>query len=136
LPNERFEGAHLAHSTWVPWLYALLAATAFLGLILLAFHRGQVNPLHIVLIGLCTATFGIVFLFSVQWMASATDGIFIRGNWILMLIFYFVKFVGFSYGAADDPSNGFLLSFIGFTFGVGLCEEFTKAMPVIVRARN
>jgi protease PrsW len=136
LPNERFEGAHLARSSWMHWLYALVAAAAFLGLILLSFHRGQVNPLHILLIGLCTATFGIMFLFLVQWIAVATQGVWIRGNWIVMLIFYFVKFVGFSYSAASDPENGFLLSFVGFTCGVGLCEEFTKAMPIIVRARN
>jgi RsiW-degrading membrane proteinase PrsW (M82 family) len=30
-----------------------------------------------------------------------------------------------------DPENGFLLSFLGFTCGVGLCEEATKAIPIV-----
>ncbi len=136
LPGERLEGAHLARTSWVHWFYALLSAAAFLGLILLAFHNQEIKPLRVLLVGLCTATVGILFLFSVQWLAAATQGVWIRGNGIVLLIFYFVKFVGFSYNAASDPENGFLLSCIGFTFGVGLCEEFTKAMPVIVRARS
>jgi len=52
----------------------------------------------------------------------------VRGHGIATLIFYVIKLIGFSYHAADDPENGFLLSFLGFTIGVGLCEEFTKAM--------
>jgi RsiW-degrading membrane proteinase PrsW (M82 family) len=28
------------------------------------------------------------------------------------------------------PDSNFLLSALGFTFGVGLCEEFTKAIPL------
>ena len=47
------------------------------------------------------------------------------------LLFYVVKFIGFSYRCAEDPSNGFLLSFIGFTMGVGLCEELVKAVPLL-----
>jgi RsiW-degrading membrane proteinase PrsW (M82 family) len=41
-----------------------------------------------------------------------------------------VQFIGFSYSAAADPENGFMLSFVGFTIGVGFCEEFCKIMPV------
>ena len=41
-----------------------------------------------------------------------------------------------SVGAANDPSNGFTLSFLGFTCGVGLCEEMTKAIPVLVRTKS
>ncbi|MFL5241331.1 MAG: PrsW family glutamic-type intramembrane protease [Gemmataceae bacterium] len=60
------------------------------------------------------------------------------GRSIIVLIFYIVKFIGFSYRAALDPDNGFLLSFLGFTLGVGFCEELVKALPVLwhYRERN
>ena len=35
-----------------------------------------------------------------------------------------------------DPDTGFWLSFFGFTFGVGLLEEFTKAMPILFMLRG
>jgi RsiW-degrading membrane proteinase PrsW (M82 family) len=53
-----------------------------------------------------------------------------------VLLFYIVKFIGFSYHAATDKNTGFWLSFLGFTFGVGLCEEITKALPVIIWLRK
>jgi RsiW-degrading membrane proteinase PrsW (M82 family) len=51
-------------------------------------------------------------------------------------VFYIVKFIGFSYQAALDRDNGFFLSFMGFTLGVGFCEEVVKALPLIIRYRK
>jgi RsiW-degrading membrane proteinase PrsW (M82 family) len=39
-------------------------------------------------------------------------------------------FIGWSYRSALDPDSNFALSVLGFTFGVGLCEELTKAIPL------
>ena len=50
---------------------------------------------------------------------------------IVGLVFYIFWLIGFSYRAANDPSSNFLLSFLGFTLGVGLCEEICKALPLI-----
>jgi RsiW-degrading membrane proteinase PrsW (M82 family) len=49
------------------------------------------------------------------------------------VLFYIAKLIGFSYRAALDHDNGFLLSFVGFTLGVGFCEEVCKALPVFFR---
>ncbi len=49
---------------------------------------------------------------------------------IAFLIILIIKFIAFSYVCALQPDNGFPISFFGFTFGVGLCEELCKAMPV------
>jgi hypothetical protein len=38
-------------------------------------------------------------------------------------------------GAADNPENGFILSFLGLTFGVGLCKQVAKAIPLLFLAR-
>jgi RsiW-degrading membrane proteinase PrsW (M82 family) len=47
-----------------------------------------------------------------------------------------LHFIAFSYRMAADPSNGFWLSFLGFTLGVGLLEELVKAIPLLLHYRQ
>jgi RsiW-degrading membrane proteinase PrsW (M82 family) len=137
LPDERFEGAHLSYFTKAHWLYAAISAAAFLGLMLLCFELGRAKAWQLAVVALVTATVGILFLVIVQWIASVTDGQFlISRNPIILVIFYVAKFIGFSYSAALNPEYGFWMSFFGFTFGVGLCEELTKALPILFVARS
>jgi RsiW-degrading membrane proteinase PrsW (M82 family) len=136
LPGRKIEGALLAHDSWVHWFYALLAALAFFIVVLLLFDLGRASLRHVLLVGLGTATAGILFLLSVQFAANVTYGVVFYGRSIVVLLFYIVKFIGFSYRAATDPTAGFWLSLLGFTFGVGLCEELTKAMPVLFHFRG
>jgi len=136
LPDGRIEGAHLSRRTWVHWFYALGAAAVFLVAILVLFEPGSATLTQVLTIGACTATAGILFLVCVQWIAEATQGYVVYGRSVLVILFYIVKFIGFSYRAALDPDMGFWASFFGYTFGVGLCEELTKALPVILRIRG
>ena len=130
LPENRFEGAHLPRETWVHWIYAAVAAAFFIGLVRLLFESGDSTIPHLILVGVVTATVGIISLLAFQWIADWSQGVWVRGRGVVVVLFYIVKFIGFSYNAASDPSNGFLLSFLGFTLGVGLCEEITKAFPI------
>jgi RsiW-degrading membrane proteinase PrsW (M82 family) len=91
---------------------------------------GSAKPWQVLAVGLFTATVGIGLLLLVQVIASATTGRIVVGNIIVMIIFAIFRFIAFSYNAAMDPDNGFLLSFFGFTFGVGLCEELVKTLPL------
>lgn len=131
LPDHRIEGAHLARNSKLHWAYAAAAAGGFFLLILLLFPKGEAAAPQLLAVGLFTATIGILLLIVVQWIAEFTQGFWLRGRGILVLVFYILKFIGFSYRAALDANNGFFLSMLGFTFGVGLCEELTKALPVI-----
>jgi RsiW-degrading membrane proteinase PrsW (M82 family) len=131
LPDHRLEGAFLARDSYVHWLYALCSSVAFTGLILLIFPRGTHSLGKMLLVGLFTATAGIFLLLGFQWIADATQGMWVRGRSVLVLLFYIVKFIGYSYRAALDPESNFFLSTIGFTLGVGLCEEIVKALPVL-----
>jgi RsiW-degrading membrane proteinase PrsW (M82 family) len=92
--------------------------------------------MHLVGIALATATIGVLSLLMFQFMAEATQHFRVHGRGLLVLVFFIFKLIGFSYRAAMDPENGFLLSFFGFTVGVGLCEELTKAMPILIRFRG
>jgi RsiW-degrading membrane proteinase PrsW (M82 family) len=136
LPGGKLEGAHLSRHTWMHWVYALAAAGLFSFLILTLFERGEANVAHVLVVGITTATVGIFMLLAFQFVADLTQNLWLRGGGIVMLVFYLVKLIGFSYRAALDPANGFLSSFFGFTFGVGLCEEFTKAAPVFFKLRD
>lgn len=127
---DSIEGAHLLKNTWMHWIYAAMAALAFWIILILLFPKGNAAPIHLLLVGIATATLGLVFLLSVQWLADKTEGFWVRGRSVVAILFYILKFIGFSYRSALDPDTGFLLSFLGFTFGVGLCEELAKALPV------
>jgi RsiW-degrading membrane proteinase PrsW (M82 family) len=132
LPGGRVEGAHLPRKAFAHYLYGLLAAGGFFLLAVLLVPAEDGRPLPLLLIGLFTGTAGILLLLLAQFLAEWTQGrIFVSGNIFLLALFWIAWAVGFSYRAALDPETGFLSSFLGFTFGVGLCEEVCKALPLI-----
>ena len=130
LPEGKLFGAHLSQSTIMHWVYATVAVTGFLLLILLMFSVERANPLHLLGIGLFTGTAGIIFLFAVQF-CSQIDIRSIRARGWFGLILLILALIGLSYHSALDPDSNLMLSAIGFTFGVGLCEELTKAIPLL-----
>jgi RsiW-degrading membrane proteinase PrsW (M82 family) len=133
LPEHEVAGALLPRDSHLHWLLALVSAGLFFGLLLALFPSAKVNRRALFGVGLLTATVGVLLLIGFQYAAEWTQGRIMVGRSILMLIFYVVKFIGFSYSCASDPGNGFLVSFFGYTLGVGLCEELCKAMPLLAR---
>jgi RsiW-degrading membrane proteinase PrsW (M82 family) len=137
LPDHRLQGAILPYESNLHWLLALGAAVVFLALAACAIPRTTRIP-KLTVIAFFTATIGICLLLFFQINAeSAADS----NQWVIScgpstLLYILVKFIGYSYSAADNPHNGFLLSFLGYTFGVGLCEELTKAIPPLIAARK
>jgi len=132
LPDHEVDGAFLPRDSHFHWMLALAAAAVFFLLLLALFPAANVNRFLLAGIGLLTATVGVLLLIGFQLAADWTRGHYFVGRSIIVVIFYIVKFIGFSYDCANDPNTGFLLSFFGFTMGVGLCEEICKAMPLMV----
>ena len=132
LPGHRFPGAHLERGTLFHWGYAVASAAAFLLLLLAMFPGSQAGAQRLLWTGVITGTVGIVLLLGFQFVAEWTQHFNLRGRSIMVLFFYVVKFIGFSYRCATDGDTGFVLSFMGFTCGVGLCEELCKALPVAI----
>ena len=120
-----------SRATWVHWIYGAIAAGCFWIFSLLLFPAEKRTPHHLLLVGLFTGTVGILILIGFQYAASATQGVWLRGRGVIMIIFYIIKFIGWSYISAEDPDANLLLSFVGFTCGVGLCEELCKALPLL-----
>jgi RsiW-degrading membrane proteinase PrsW (M82 family) len=136
LPDHKLEGALLPRDTWTHWLFALVAGLLYAGFLLALTLEGSAQLRHVLLVGLFTATVGLFLLLALQFVADKTHGVFIMPRGIIGILFLVIQAIGFSYRAAADPSNGFVLSFIGFTLGVGLCEELCKALPLIFKYRQ
>ena len=136
LPEQRYKDAFLAYDSKAHWGMAFVMSVLFMGLLCAMAMDGSTRPWQLLAISAFTATGGIVLLLLFQYLAawSAGAGFHVRG--IIGLLFLIVKLIGYSYSAAMDPSNGFVASMLGFTFGVGLCEEFCKAMPLLAYFRN
>jgi RsiW-degrading membrane proteinase PrsW (M82 family) len=130
LPGQKLRGAFLARTSKGHWLMAAAAALIYLAFFMFLAADGVANPIHVLLVGLFTATIGVGFLLLVQQIAAATAGAMLIGRGVGTLIFLVLKLIAYSYTAANDPNNGFFLSFIGFTLGVGLCEELVKTFPL------
>ena len=131
LPGGKIKGAHLSRQTWMHWIYAGGSLVAFIGLYMALFRNIDSSKSLMMGSALFTATFGIFLLLAFQWLASVSGGVRVWPRGIIGLLFMIVRLIGFSYSAALDPNNGFLSSMLGFTLGVGLCEELCKALPVI-----
>lgn len=130
-PNDRLPGAHLARHTWIHWLYAAVALFVYWGLLSFSWRESTASPTRLLVTGLVTGTIGILLLLAFQFLAFGTQGFWLRGRGIVVLLFMIVKFIGYSYICALDPNSSLFGSLMGFTCGVGLCEEFCKAIPII-----
>jgi RsiW-degrading membrane proteinase PrsW (M82 family) len=136
-PEGKLIDAHLARDSYVHWLYAVLSAAAFSAVIYYLFDRGGIGIRPLLITGLVTGTIGVLMLIVFQFIAAWSGGIGFRGRigrggGLILIVLYIIKFIGFSYSAALDPENGFLLSFLGYTCGVGFCEELIKVAPILM----
>ncbi|HJZ90623.1 MAG TPA: PrsW family glutamic-type intramembrane protease [Gemmataceae bacterium] len=136
LPRQQLVGAALPRNTSWHWAFAATAAVLFLGFFALLSTGGVADARHLLGVGLFTGTIGVVFLLIVQALAEWSQGVWPHGRSILVIFLWIAKLIGLSYRAALDPENGFLVSFLGFTAGVGLCEEVCKAVPVLWHLRR
>jgi RsiW-degrading membrane proteinase PrsW (M82 family) len=132
-PGGKLDGAFLPRKTAAHWVFAGISAALFLTLMMFLFRPGSARPKSLLLTGLFTGTVGILLLIAFQYIASFALATGFRNipHGKGAILFLIVKFIGFSYQAAENPENGFLLSCLGFTFGVGLCEELCKALPLL-----
>jgi RsiW-degrading membrane proteinase PrsW (M82 family) len=136
MPGHKLSGALLARDSFAHWGFAAGSTVLFMAFFLVLSAQKTADPVRLLVIGVFTATIGILLLLLLQVIADWSQGIWLRGGNIVVVIFYLVKLIGFSYRAALDPENGFLLSFVGYTLGVGFCEEVCKALPLLWQAQQ
>jgi protease PrsW len=136
MPGGKFVGAFLPRNSYLHWGFALMATILFMTFFLVLGSSGTAKPAHLLAVGLFTATIGIVFLLIVQWLAEASRGVWIRGGGLLAILMVILKIIGYSYRAAMDSDSNFVFSFVGYTLGVGFCEEIVKALPILALYRR
>jgi hypothetical protein len=136
LPENRLDGALLPRRTWLHWGFALASAVLFAGVVFVIFPARTAPLQQVLLVGLFTASAGLLMLFVVQYLAMASVAMPWFGSGPAILINFVLKLIGFSYLAALNPNTGFVLSALGFTVGVGFCEELCKAFPMIIDVRH
>ena len=119
LEIDRVGAAWQSRFAMTQWLFALVAALAFWGLILLLFPLGRANSLHLWIVGLLMGTGGVLLLLGFQELARHP-----------------ALLVGEAYAAAFDPAAGFFRSLAGYTLGVGLGEELVKLLPLVIVYRK
>jgi len=128
LPGGKLPGALLARDTYLHWLFAAMAAAVYMTFFVFLASDKCAQPLHLLGLGLFTATGGILLLLFVQ--LASTIGV-VRARGAGGAIVLLLALIGLSYSAAVDPESGIITSFVGFTLGVGLCEEVCKALPIL-----
>jgi RsiW-degrading membrane proteinase PrsW (M82 family) len=136
LPGQRLEGALLPRKALGHWFAAALAAVLFWEFILIVQPMGNSTSRQLWAVGIFTGTVGVLTLLLFQVVAALTLLPGLRGGCIGTVVLGVFKLISYSYRAAVDPSSGFFLSAVGFTFGVGLCEELVKAWPVLWHFRR
>jgi RsiW-degrading membrane proteinase PrsW (M82 family)/DNA-directed RNA polymerase subunit RPC12/RpoP len=134
LPDHRLDDALLSRDSEMHWPLALGAAALWMGLLLALFPAARRFGLSVGISALFTATCGVLLLLAFQFIAfhMPVGGLRFGKLGLILLI---IKLIGYSYAIADSD-YGFFISFLGYTCGVGLCEEITKAIPLLWRVKG
>jgi RsiW-degrading membrane proteinase PrsW (M82 family) len=112
LPGQKLDGALLSRRSPFPLLFALVASAGFVMAITHAIPSNTNRPKPVILSALFTGTLGVIVLILIQTSR-------------------FLCCVPLFYLAALHPDAPFGASLIGFVFGVGVCEEVVKCIPIL-----
>jgi RsiW-degrading membrane proteinase PrsW (M82 family) len=133
MPGDRIEGALLPHDTYAHWGIAALSGGLYFGLVLLVFPLSQTKVWPLLIVSIFTGTAGIIVLLAFQWIAFHVP--LYTGANIAVLIIDLIWLIGQSYRLTLEH-HGLIVTALGFTAGVGFCEETCKALPLIYKART
>jgi RsiW-degrading membrane proteinase PrsW (M82 family) len=139
LPEHRVEGAYLPRDTWAHWFFGGLALVCALGVVGLLFDRREAKLWHLPAASLFTSTFGIAFLWAIQFLAVLAPSVKVfafRLSRLLAVLVLLLWLILWMYQLSLDPAEPFPLSLLGFTLGVALCEETVKSLPVWINLRS
>lgn len=127
LPDKKIQGAWLPlYSKW-HYYFTGIAAVVYLLLLGILLPKGF-SKFHVkVFIAFFTGTAGMALLFLIQSIAASRAAI--GGGGLFGLIF---ALIGIAYNVGDNLDIGFVTLLLANIFGVGLCEELIKALPVFV----
>lgn len=126
-PNKKLKSAWLPRDSELHIYLAMVCFIGFMFVTCLCLPKGFSRiPLMLMIAGF-TGVFGIGMLLILQFMAMSGWG-FIVGGPFAIIIFM----IGIAYRSLLNPDLPFINCLMSYTFGVGLCEEIIKALPIFI----
>jgi len=127
LPRKKLKDAWLPRDSDLHYYLGGVVAIGYMFLLGLCMPRGFTRLPLMLIVAAFTGTFGMTILMVVQLLALSGAGWLLAGPFGII-----IWLVGISYRMALNPDSPFLPCLLGHTFGVGLCEEIVKALPVFI----
>jgi RsiW-degrading membrane proteinase PrsW (M82 family) len=125
LPNKMVKGAWLPRDSDLHYTLGGVVAVLFMFLFGICIPKGFHRFILMMIIAAFTGTFGITILLITQFLAMFGVGLLMAGPFGII-----IWMIGLAYRLILNPDMPFLPTFLGYTFGVGLCEEIIKALPI------
>lgn len=126
-PNKKLKDAWLPRNSDKHIYLGLVCAIGFLFTVCICLPKGFTRIPIMLIIGGFTGVFGTGLLLIIQHMAITGWGLVLGGPFAI--IFFMI---GIAYRALLNPDLPFINCLVSFTFGVGLCEEIIKALPIFL----
>lgn len=120
----------LARDSHVHLVFAVLSTAAYLFLLRRIFGPHGLTAWGLAGVFTFTGLVGMLVLSGLQWLAEQSRTTSLHGSFDASFLWQLGRLIDFSYQSALDPGASFWRSFFGYTFGIGLCEEFVKILPV------
>ncbi len=130
LPGNKLPGAAFGRTSLAHWLLAIVSTAGFLAVLIYGFPNGTATRNQMLATAAFTASVGIFLLLGLQYAANTFGGVIPLGIGPVSIFLWFMKFIAFSYAAAEAAVGNFFLNFFGYSAGIGFCEEVTKVLPV------
>ncbi|MFO0815550.1 MAG: PrsW family glutamic-type intramembrane protease [Gemmatales bacterium] len=126
-PNKKLKTAWLPRNSDLHYYLALVCGVGFLFAICICLPKGFTRVPAMLLVGGFTGVFGTGMLLIIQTVAMAGWGLILAGPFAIIIFM-----VGIAYRSLMNPDISFGAALLSYTFGVGLCEEIIKAVPLFL----
>lgn len=126
-PNKKLRSAWLPRDSVLHIYLAMVCSIGFVFTVCICLPKGFTRiPLMLMIAGF-TGVFGIGMLLIVQYLAVTGLGALLGGPFAIIIIM-----IGIAYRSLLNPDLPFINCLMSYTFGVGLCEEIIKALPIFI----
>lgn len=126
-PNKKLKSAWLPRDTDKHYYLAMVCTIGAVLVVAVCLPKGFTRVPIMAMIGGFTSIFGIGMLLILQYIAATGIGIFLAGPFAII-----IYMIGIAYRSLMNPDLPFIQCLASYTFGVGLCEEIIKALPIFI----
>lgn len=126
-PNKKLKRAWLPRDSDKQYYLALVCAVGFLFAVCICLPKGFSRIPLMLMVGGFTGVFGVGMLMILQELALSGWGVLLGGPFAFIILM-----IGIAYRSLMNPDLPFFECMMSHIFGVGLCEEIIKALPIFI----